>query len=135
MISSLCLYGTIAVVFLGLDALWLGVVAKGFYADSLGGLMADRPNFAVAGLFYALYILGIVIFVAGPALESGSWSRAAIRGALFGLFAYATYDLTNLATLRNWPLGLTLVDLAWGVAVTAVSATAGVALTQAVLGR
>jgi uncharacterized membrane protein len=135
MISSLCLYGAVAIVFLGLDALWLGVVAKGFYADSLGGLLADRPNFAVAGLFYALYILGIVIFVAGPALDSGSWGRAAIRGALFGLFAYATYDLTNLATLRGWPVGLTLVDLAWGMAVTAVSATAGVVLTQAVLGR
>jgi uncharacterized membrane protein len=135
MISSLCLYGAVAIVFLGLDALWLGVVAKSFYADSLGGLMADRPNFAVAGLFYALYILGIVIFVAGPALDSGSCSRAAIRGALFGLFAYATYDLTNLATLRGWPVGLTLVDLAWGMAVTAISATAGVVLTQAVLGR
>jgi uncharacterized membrane protein len=135
MLTILCLYGVVAVVFLGFDAIWLGVVAKGFYAASLATLLADRPNFAVAGLFYAIYILGIVVFVALPACEAGSWGRAAIRGALFGCVAYAAYDLTNLATLRNWPVALTMVDIAWGAFVTAVSAAAGVAIVQAVLGR
>jgi len=101
--------------FLALDALWLGLIAQPFYQAQIGFLMAENPNWLAAGAFYLLYVAGLVFFVVGPALRAGtSPARAALRGAFFGLVAYATYDLTNLATLDRWPLLVTVVDLAWG---------------------
>jgi uncharacterized membrane protein len=117
-------YLAAAVLFLGLDALWLGFVARRFYLDALGGLIRDRPNLGVALLFYAIHLTGIVVFAVIPALDQGA-ARAALLGALFGLCAYAAFDLTNLATLRGFPARLAFVDLAWGTVLTAVAALAG----------
>jgi uncharacterized membrane protein len=112
-------------VFCGLDFLWLGFVAKGYYQSQLGALLLDKPNIPVAVLFYVLYIAGVLVFAVLPALDAGQWSRAFLNGALFGFFAYATYDLTNLATLRGWSAGVAMLDLGWGTVVTGVAATAG----------
>ena len=116
-------------VFFAIDMVWLGLVAKGFYRDQIGSLMRANVNWPAAIVFYLLFILGLVVFVIAPALDKGSWARALLYGTLFGLIAYATYDLTNLATLRDWPVLLTVVDLIWGaVLAAAVSvATYGIA--------
>ena len=132
--TSVVAYFTTAVVFLALDAVWLGVVAREFYRAQLGDLMSPQPNLAVAAAFYALYVVGVVVFAVAPALAAGSWTTALVSGLLFGFFAYATYDLTNIATLRDWPVAMTVVDLAWGAALTGVSATAGFFATRAILG-
>ena len=100
--------------FLLIDGVWLTVVAKNFYAKYLGFLMTKTPNLAAAGIFYLIYILGMVVLVLGPALQKGSLMSAVLTGALFGLCGYATYDLTNLATIKDWPLLVTMVDLIWG---------------------
>ena len=123
-------YAATAIVFCGLDFLWLGYVAKGYYQAQVGALLLDKPNLPVAALFYALYVTGILVFAVLPALDAGSWSKALLNGALFGLFAYATYDLTNLATLNGWSAGLAVLDLVWGAIVTGVSATAGFLVTR-----
>lgn len=125
-------YLATAVVFFLLDFLWLGVVMRSFYVGHLGDLMADKVNLFAAGAFYILYIVGIVIFAVAPALRSEDWTAALLFGALFGFFAYGTYDMTNLATLRGWPLAVTVVDLAWGTALTAASAVAGYLVTRLV---
>jgi uncharacterized membrane protein len=118
-------------VFLAIDLLWLGVVAKGFYRRQVGSLMRDGVNWPAALAFYLLFILGLVVFVVTPAVDDGSWVRALLFGALFGLIAYATYDLTNLATLRDWPLLVTVVDLIWGaVLAAAVSVVTYAAATK-----
>jgi uncharacterized membrane protein len=101
-------------VFLAIDMAWLGLVAKNFYAKRIGFLMKTDINWTAAILFYLLFIIGLVLFVIMPAVGKGSWVHALLFGALFGLIAYATYDLTNLATLKDWPLLVTVVDLAWG---------------------
>ena len=100
--------------FLLIDGVWLTVVAKNFYAKYLGFLMTKTPNLAAAGIFYLIYIWGMVVLVLGPALQKGSLMSAVLTGALFGLCGYATYDLTNLATIKDWPLLVTIVDLIWG---------------------
>lgn len=115
----LAAYGTTLVVFLIIDGVWLGVVARGFYVQQIGDLLRPAPNFGVAGLFYALYVAGILVFVLFPALHHGTWLTAALFGALFGLVAYATYDLTNLATLQGWPVVMSVVDMVWGAVLTA----------------
>ena len=126
-------YAATFIVFCGLDFLWLGFVAKGYYQSQVGTLLLEKPNLPVAALFYILYIVGVLIFAVLPALEAGQWSRALFYGALFGFFAYATYDLTNLATLKGWSPGLALLDLAWGAVVTGISATAGYVVTRTVI--
>jgi uncharacterized membrane protein len=118
-------YGASALVFLGLDLLWLGVVARGFYTRQMGDLLRAQPSLGVAGLFYALYVGGIVLFAIVPALQSQSWRTALLLGLALGLFAYGAYDLTNLATLRRWPVALTAVDMIWGCLLTGLAATAG----------
>lgn len=123
--TLLAAYGAALAVVVALDLLWLGVIARSFYQQGIGHLMAERPNFAVAGLFYALFVLGVTIFAVAPPIGAGGWQRAALVGALFGFFAYATYDLTNLATLKDWPLGVALVDMAWGTFVGAAAAAVG----------
>lgn len=108
-----------------LDMIWLGVVAKSFYQDGIGHLMAERPIVWVAVVFYVIYAIGLVLFAVVPTEAAAGYGKTALYGALFGFFAYATYDLTNLATLKNWPVGLALLDMAWGTGVSAVSAVAG----------
>ena len=118
-------YVATAFVFLAADAVWLGWVARGFYRDNLQDLLLEKPLLPAAALFYALYVVGIIIFGVMPGLRDETWRSAALYGALFGLFAYATYDLTNLATLRGWPMIVSLVDTAWGASVTALAAVGG----------
>jgi uncharacterized membrane protein len=106
-------------VFFAIDMVWLGVVAKGFYRREIGSLMRSPVNWPAAIVFYLLFILGLVVFVVAPAMDRDSWVRALGYGALFGLITYATYDLTNLSTLRDWPVLLTVVDLIWGAVLAA----------------
>lgn len=114
-----------AVVFFAIDLLWLGVIAKGLYDKWLGHLLADNVNWVAAIVFYLLFIIGIFIFSVLPAVDKGSVMRAITLGALFGFFTYATYDLTNLATLADWPLKVVFVDIAWGMVLTASVSCAG----------
>lgn len=118
------LYAIALPVFFAIDLIWLGLVAKNFYRDQIGFLMKSDINWAAAIIFYLLFIVGLVVFVIAPAVEKGSWTHALLFGALFGLITYATYDLTNLATLKDWPLTVTLVDLAWGATLAASVSTA-----------
>ena len=118
-------YIATAIVFLGLDAIWITRVALGLYRQDLGNQLLEKPNLAVAGLFYLFYIAGIVILAVSPALAEGNWLKALLFGAVLGLVAYGTYDFTNLSTLKNYTVRLALTDLAWGTALTAVSATIG----------
>ncbi|HYF42072.1 MAG TPA: DUF2177 family protein [Ramlibacter sp.] len=106
-----------------LDFLWLGVIAKSWYQGGMGHLMAAKPNLWAAAAFYLLYPVGLVIFAAAPA--QGDVMRALLMGALFGFFAYATYDLTALAVLRDFPARLAFLDIAWGAFVSACGAAAG----------
>lgn len=122
------------VVFLALDFVWLGFVAKDFYRTQIGPLLLEKPLLGVAFAFYLLYAIGIVTFAVMPALETDSWVRAMTSGALLGLIAYSTYDLTNLATLRGWSAKLALIDLAWGTIVTSLAATAGYFATRSFSG-
>jgi uncharacterized membrane protein len=111
-------------VFFAIDMVWLGLVAKNFYRSQVGFLMKSDINWTAAILFYLLFIVGLVLFVITPAIEKGSWTHALLFGAFFGLIAYATYDLTNLATLKDWPLLVTIVDSAWGAVLAASVSTA-----------
>ena len=125
---QLAAYAGTMIVMVGLDLLWLGVIAKPFYQRGIGHLMADSPNVPVAVLFYAVFGLGLVIFAVLPFAPTPGWGKTATMAALFGFFAYATYDLTNLATLKQWPIGLSLVDIAWGTCVSSAAAVGGKAL-------
>ncbi len=108
--------------FLVVDGLWLTLIAKNFYAKHLGYLMAKNPNLLAAGLFYLIYVFAMVVLVVSPGLEKGSFWSTVLSGALFGFCCYATYDLTNLATVQNWPLIVTIVDLIWGTFLSATIA-------------
>ncbi len=111
------LYLTALFSFLGIDMIWLLVIAKSFYITHLGSIMKTEINWLSALLFYLVFIVGLVVFVIKPALEKRSFGHAFFYGALFGLITYATYDLTNLALLEKWPLIVTVVDLAWGMVI------------------
>jgi len=124
-------YLATALVFLVLDAIWLTIVAQRIYRPLMGELLLDGFRLAPATLFYLLYVAGIVVFAVAPALAGGRWWTATLLGVLFGLVAYATYDLTNQATLRHWPVVVTVVDLCWGSFVTGSAATAGFMITRA----
>jgi len=119
------IYFSTAVLFFAVDILWLGVVAKNFYNKHLGQFFRDRVNWIAAILFYLLYILGIMIFAIFPGIASASLSRTAILGTLYGLFTYATYDLTNLATLKDWPKIIVVVDILWGMVLCGLVSTGG----------
>lgn len=110
-------------VFLVIDLVWLGVVAKNLYAEKLGYLMAPKVNFAAAFIFYAIFVIGMMFFVINPALAKDSWQIALFTGMFFGFVTYATYDLTNLATIRDWPLTITIIDLIWGTSLSGATAT------------
>lgn len=112
-------------VFLLIDLLWLGVVAKGLYRRHLGGLLAEEVNWTAAIIFYLLFVAGIFIFAIVPGLQKASFSYALLYGALFGFFTYATYDLTNLATLKGWPVKIVVIDIIWGAVLCTLVAAAG----------
>lgn len=118
--KTLLLSYVVAIVVMAiLDALWLGVISREFYKARLGHLLLDKPIWSVAALFYLVHAAGIAIFPVQLALGAGTWASALLYGSLFGFCVYAAYDLTNLATLRGWPMAVSVVDLAWGTAVTA----------------
>ena len=123
-------YAATAVVFLGLDFVWLSYAGERIYRPALGGLMADRPNLPVAALFYLVYTAGIVVFAVGAG-DRRDLISVAVLGAFLGLLAYGTYDITNLSTLRGWPVHLTLIDMAWGTFVTATASLAGALAVRA----
>jgi len=110
------LYAVTVPVFFFVDMLWLGVIARNFYRDALGHLMAPSVKWAAVIGFYLMFIVGILIFAVIPGLRKGSLSWTILYGGLFGFFTYATYDLTNLATLADWPAKMAVVDIIWGVA-------------------
>jgi len=118
-------YAATLLTLLVVDGVWLGVIAKDFYRTNLGHLMAENVNFLAAGLFYVVYPLGVVYFAGSAGLESGAWLDATLCGALFGFVAYATYDLSNWATLKAFPAQVAVVDMIWGAALTAFAATVG----------
>ncbi len=117
------LYAIALPVFFAIDMVWLGLVAKGFYSKQIGSLLKPDVNWLAAILFYLLFIVGLVVFVITPAMEKGSWIHTLLFGALFGLVCYATYDLTNLALAKDWPLLVTIVDLIWGAVLAASVST------------
>jgi uncharacterized membrane protein len=119
-----------AAVMLVMDIVWLTLAVPRIYKPALGDLLADKPNLPVAGVFYLLYVIGVVVFAVLPAHANGSWLQALGLGALLGLVAYGTYDFTNLSTLRNWPLTLSLIDVCWGVVLTSIAAVAGYLAVQ-----
>jgi uncharacterized membrane protein len=114
-------YLVAAAVFTVIDMVWLLVIAKNLYKSKIGHLMADKANLLAAVVFYLLFVAAMVFFVISPAVEKQSLVYALGAGAFFGLVTYATYDLTNLATLRDWPLSITLIDLAWGTFITSTT--------------
>ena len=126
-------YLATGLIFAGIDAVWLSAMSRYLYRPMLGDLLLDTFSVPPAVIFYLLYVAGIVIFAVSPAFETGRWVTAAVNGALFGLCAYATYDLTNQATLKGWPLTVTLIDLGWGTALTAAAATLGYVTANAIL--
>jgi uncharacterized membrane protein len=117
------LYITAFPVFLAIDMVWLGLVAKNFYRSQIGMLMKADVNWAAAIIFYLIFMAGLVVFVIQPAIEKGSWVHALIYGAFFGLVCYATYDLTNLAVAKDWTLLVTIVDLVWGAVLASLVST------------
>ena len=123
-------YAAALVVFLVIDALWLGVIADDFYRERLASFMTGPVKVPAAVAFYLLYIVGIVVFAVAPALETGAWRTALLRGALLGLIAYATFELTNLAILPGWPLAVVLVDMVWGAVLTGSTATLAFLITR-----
>lgn len=118
-------YAAAALVFFALDIVWLAGVARNFYFARLGELVRDKPDLIIAGVFYVGYIAGIVYFAIAPALAGGGVLRALVTGALVGLLAYGTYDLTNFATLRGYPADVAIIDILWGTFLTAIAAGAG----------
>jgi uncharacterized membrane protein len=125
MLKLLVTYLSTTAVMVMIDLIWLGLIAKPMYQQGIGHLMAEKPNIAAAISFYLLFPIGLMIFAILPEATEAGWQQTAICGALFGFFAYATYDLTNLATLKNYPLKLALIDITWGTLVSGISATAG----------
>lgn len=113
------LYVIAVPVFFAIDMVWLGVIAKGFYRQQIGTLLKPEVNWIAAVIFYLLFLAGLVFFVIEPAMQKHSWSDALLRGAFFGLVTYATYDLTNLAVAKDWPLTVTVVDMLWGTVLAA----------------
>ena len=118
-------YVAVAFSMLLLDLIWLGVVARPMYAAGIGHLMADKPNWAAAGLFYVVYALGLLWFAVRPFDTAAGWQTPLLTAAAFGFFAYATYDLSNLATLKGWPWRIAIADMAWGSLASALAAGAG----------
>ena len=126
-------YIATAIIFFGCDAVWLTVAGNGLYRPLLGDLILEKFRVVPAVVFYLIYVAGAVYFAIAPAIASGRWTTALLNGALFGFFTYATYDLTNQATLKGWPTTITMVDLCWGTVLTAVCATLGYIIAGALV--
>jgi uncharacterized membrane protein len=124
MIKLLLTYAAIFATMFVIDMLWLGVIAKATYANAMGPLLNPKPNLWAAAAFYLIFPIGLLIFAVFPQVENTFW-KAAMMGALFGFFAYSTYDLTNLSIVKGWPLGLTFIDIAWGTLVSGIAAGVG----------
>lgn len=122
MLQHIKVYGIALVVFFSIDIVWLGLIARGFYQKHIGFLLKENTNWFAAILFYSLFIGGLVFFVINPAIAKNSWSYALLAGGFFGMITYATYDMTNLATLKNWPVLVTIVDIIWGTVLNALTA-------------
>lgn len=133
MMSFLIAYGVVVVSFLVIDYIWLGILMKDFLHNQLGHLMVDEVNFGIAALFYLFYATGIVVFAVNPALSGGGWMKAALLGGFLGFLAYGTYDVTNAATLKDWPMLMSVIDVAWGTTLTAFTATLGYFVTKMVI--
>lgn len=118
MIMFIKSYVVALISFLAIDALWLGVISKNFYKEQIGHIMKENFNIYAAFVFYALFVAAVIYFVVNPALIKNDVYKALIGGLLFGFITYATYDLTNYATLENWPLKVTIVDMLWGAFIT-----------------
>jgi len=129
LLKYLIAYLATAVVFFAIDFVWL-TRAVGFYRGEIGSLLLDDPKLGYAAGFYLLYVVGVVVLVVIPAVTGGSWVQALLMGALLGLVAYGTYDMTNMATLKGYTLRVALVDMGWGTFLTAVSALAGYFVTR-----
>ncbi|MGX7002901.1 DUF2177 family protein [Caballeronia sp. KNU42] len=122
-------FAVTAVVFLTLDAIWLGLISRNLYQREIGELLLPKPNLGAAAVFYAIYIVGLVYFCVVPGVTGQSALRGLLNGAMFGIVAYATYDLTNLATLKGWSTELVFIDIAWGAVASAVASAVAVAIT------
>lgn len=127
MLKYVFAYGATAIAFCVLDFAWLTIVAPKFYQAQVGALLLQKPNLLPAFAFYVLYVAGLVVFCVSSGINVTSWARALTLGALFGLVAYATYDLSNLATLKGWTTALSLADMAWGATASALASTCGYA--------
>lgn len=125
LLTLLAAYAGAAAVFFALDFLWLTVIAIGFYRAEIGALLLERPNFMAAGAFYLFYVMGIVGFAVVPAVSAQSWLWALIAGVALGLIAYGTYDMTNLATLKDWSWKVSAIDLCWGGFLSGLAALGG----------
>ena len=121
-------FAAVLIIFGVIDTLWLGSMGDRIYRPLIGEVLADKFRLAPAIAFYTLYAAGLTIFAVLPGLKTGDWRTALVWGALFGLFAYGTYDLTNYATLKTWGLKITLLDMTWGVIVSGVSSAAACAV-------
>ena len=130
MIRYTVAYATTLVAFLAIDAVWLTTMSQRLYRRYLADILVDDVNLAPAALFYLIYIGGIIVFATAPAFSTGKWTTAAVYGALYGFFAYATYDLTNQATIRGWPTIITVADICWGSLLSATAAVLGFLLTR-----
>jgi len=124
------LYALTIPIFFIIDIIWLGVIAKGFYRRHLGFILSPDVNWVAAIIFYLMYIVGILFFAVRPALNGSSWQQAALLGGLYGFFTYATYDFTNLATIKDWPLVIVLVDVLWGVCLCMVVSVLSLAVAK-----
>jgi len=133
MVQYLVAYVGTLIVFLGIDFVWLSFVARKFYFERLGPLLLDQPNLGIAAFFYLFYVMGIVHLAIIPALKDGNAMVAVVNAAVFGVLAYATYDITNMATLKGWSWEVAAVDIVWGGVLSAVSAYAGYQITKMVL--
>lgn len=129
--AAVAAYCVALIIFLAIDALWLGVIARNFYASRMGSLMLEQPRWSVAVLFYLIFVVGLVYFAISAHVASGDWRAAALNGALFGFFCYLTYDATNLAVLKGYDPVVAIVDTIWGTVLGGVVSALTVVLLNA----
>lgn len=133
-LKYLTLYALTLPVFFAVDMLWLGIVARKFYRDQLGHLLTPKVNWTAAIIFYLIFIAGIILFAVAPGLKRESLWHTVMLGAIFGFISYATYDLTNLATLKEWPIQVTIVDMIWGAVLSSIVSAASFLIGKKLLG-
>jgi uncharacterized membrane protein len=126
-------YSLTLLIFLAVDFLWLGLIAKQFYQRYLGHFFSEEVNWAAAFLFYLLFVFGMMVFVIAPAIKAETFWQAIWLGTLYGLITYATYDLTNLALLKGWPLKVVVVDILWGIILSGIVSIAGYRIAKWIL--